>query len=358
MPRIEKVEASAFEIPTEKPESDGTMEWQKTTLVVAEVTAGGKRGLGYTYANAATARFIKDELAGVVTGLEAFDIPCAWEAMRHAIRNLGAQSMVAMGRSAVDAALWDLKGKLLDVAVARLLGCARERVPVYGSGGFTSYTTEKLVEQLGGWAQEGMRRVKMKVGRVPVLDTARVQLVREAIGPEVELFVDANGAYSRKQALSMADTFAAFEVTWFEEPVSADDLEGLRFLREQAPMDIAAGEYGYDLPYFLRLIPAVDILQADATRCCGITGFMQVAAVCEAAQISLSAHCAPALHVHAACAAPRFAHIEWFFDHARIERMLFDGARSPERGRLAPDFSRPGLGIELKRQDAEDYRTC
>jgi len=358
MPRIEKVEASAFEIPTEQPESDGTLEWQKTTLVVAEVTAGGKRGLGYTYANPATARFIKDELAGVVTGLEALDIPCAWEAMRHAIRNFGAQSMVAMGRSAVDAALWDLKGKLLDVSIARLLGCARERVPVYGSGGFTSYTPEKLAEQLGGWVLEGMRRVKMKVGRVLAEDAARVELARTAIGPEVELFVDANGAYSRKQALAMAETFAAFEVTWFEEPVSSDDLEALRFLREQAPMDIAAGEYGYDLSYFQRLIPAVDILQADATRCCGITGFLQVAALCEAAQISLSAHCAPALHLHVACALPRFAHIEWFHDHTRIERMLFDGIRTPERGMVAPDLSRPGFGIELKRQDAEDYRIC
>ena len=156
----------------------------------------------------------------------------------------------------------------------------------------------------------------------------------------------------------MAQAFADLEVSWFEEPVTSDDLEGLRFLRAHASMDVAAGEYGYDLPYFRRMADSVDVLQADATRCCGITGFLQVAALCEAAQIPLSAHCAPALHVHPACAAPRFAHIEYFHDHVRIERMLFDGVRRPERGVLAPDLSRPGLGIELRRQDAEDYRTC
>ena len=357
MPRIETVEASAYDIPTDEPESDGTLEWQKTTLVLAEVSAGGKRGIGYTYADTATARLIKDKLAEVIVGLEALDIPCAWAAMRHAIRNLGAQSIVAMARSAVDSALWDLKGKLLGLPVARLLGCMREQVPVYGSGGFTSYTDDQLAAQLAGWAHEGMRRVKMKVGRVPREDVARVRIAREAIGAEVELFVDANGAYTRKQALAVAEAFAEFGVSWFEEPVTSDDLEGLRFLRHHAPMDVAAGEYGYDLVYFKRMLDAVDVLQADATRCCGITGFLQVAALCEAAQIRLSAHCAPALHVHPACAAPRFAHIEYFHDHARIERMLFDGARRPEHGVLLPDLSRPGLGIEFKRQDAEDYRT-
>ena len=146
-----------------------------------------------------------------------------------------------------------------------LLGSVHEVVPVYGSGGFTSYSIEQLQKQLGGWAERGISRVKMKIGTHPDLDLGRVRAAREVIGSGTELFVDANGAYSRKQALAQAHRFAELDVSWFEEPVSSDDLEGLRLLRDRGPagMDIAAGEYGYDLPYFRRMLEAgaVDVLQ-------------------------------------------------------------------------------------------------
>jgi L-alanine-DL-glutamate epimerase-like enolase superfamily enzyme len=205
-----------------------------------------------------------------------------------------------------------------------------------------------------------MQRVKMKIGREPDIDIERVHAARTAIGNMAELFVDANGAYSRKQALEFAQNFADRGVTWFEEPVVADDLAGLRMLRDRAPpgMAIAAGEYGYELPYFRRMLEAqaVDVLQADASRCGGITGFLGVAALCEAFHIPLSAHCAPTLHLPLCCAAPPVVHLEYFHDHARIEHLLFDGAPLPENGRLAPDMSRPGFGIEFKEQDAGCYR--
>jgi L-alanine-DL-glutamate epimerase-like enolase superfamily enzyme len=123
-------------------------------------------------------------------------------------------------------------------------------------------------------------------------------------------------------------------------------------------MEIAAGEYGYDLPYFRRMLEAeaVDVLQADATRCAGITGFLQVGALCDAFGISLSAHTAPSLHLAPCCALPRIRHIEYFHDHVRIEQMLFDGAQRPRGdGCLYPDLSRPGLGLELKRPDASRF---
>jgi L-alanine-DL-glutamate epimerase-like enolase superfamily enzyme len=279
--------------------------------------------------------------------------------MRHAIRNLGRPGIASMAIAAVDTALWDLKARLLNLPLVTLLGAVRDSIPIYGSGGFTSYSLEQLQEQLGGWADQGIRMVKMKIGRNPAADVERVRRAREAIGREVELFVDANGAYTRKQALAFAEAFAAFGVTWFEEPVSSDDLEGLRLLRDRAPagMAIAAGEYGYDLPYFQRMLDAgaVDVLQPDATRCAGITEFLRVGALCAAQSLPLSAHTAPTLHAHLCCALDQAIHVEYFYDYARIEHMLFDGALTPLDGALQPDRSRPGLGLELRRADAERY---
>jgi L-alanine-DL-glutamate epimerase-like enolase superfamily enzyme len=355
-PTIERVVASAFRIPTDAPEADGTLSWDHTTLVVAEVSAAGATGLGYTYAGTQSARLIVDVLAELVVGADPFAIPRAWDKMFAAVRNLGVRGVCANAISAVDAALWDLKARLFDQPLVRLLGASRDAVPIYGSGGFTSYSGEQLTEQFSGWiADAGCRWVKMKVGSEPEKDVARVKMARAAIG-SAGLFVDANGAYARKQALEFADRFADFGVSWFEEPVSSDDLEGLRLLRDRAPaqMEIAAGEYGYEPFYFRRMLDAgaVDVIQADATRCCGITGFLRAASLADAATIPLSAHTAPALHLHVCCAAPRLRHIEWFHDHVRIEHMLFDGAPVPIKGMISPDLSRPGHGLEFKRADA------
>lgn len=356
---VTQVKARAFRIPTDAPESDGTLAWDATTLVVVEVEGGGKTGLGYGYASAGTARTIHETLRAAVKGQDALDVPASFHAMRVAIRNLGRPGVVSMAISAVDAALWDLKAKLLDLPLARLFGMARPRVPLYGSGGFTSYDIPRLVDQLGGWAAEGFARVKMKIGRHPARDVERVRAVREAIGPGVLLFTDANGAYSRKEALRIAEDLAALDVRWLEEPVSSDDLEGLRLLRDRAPasLDIAAGEYGYDAFYFRRMLAAgaVDVLQADATRCGGFTGFLQVASLCDAFAIPLSSHCAPSLHVAVGCAAANVEHLEYFYDHVRIEKMFFDGAPVPLGGTIAPDLSRPGIGLELKAADAAPF---
>jgi L-alanine-DL-glutamate epimerase-like enolase superfamily enzyme len=356
---VEDLDVSAYTIPTDAPESDGTLEWRHTTLVVVEVSAGGVRGLGYTYADTATAKLIKDLLAEVVKGQDAMSVSACWVAMVHATRNLGRPGISSMAIAGVDAALWDLKARLLNLPLVTLLGKVRECVPAYGSGGFTSYTPAELQNQLSTWVKEGIRRVKMKIGRVPEDDLDRVRLARETIGDDVALFVDANGAYTRKQALEFAESFREFGVSWFEEPVRSDDLEGLRLIRDRGPagMDIAAGEYGYDLLYFRRMLEAgaVDVLQADASRCAGISEFLRVASLCEAHCLPLSAHTAPSLHAHPCCAIPEVSHVEYFHDHQRIEHMLFDGALKPIDGALHPDMSRPGLGLEFKRRDAERY---
>ncbi len=357
---IERVAVEAYRIPTDAPESDGTLEWDHTTIVVVRVSAAGVEGLGYSYADEAAATLVAGKLAPVVEGRDALSVGGAWMAMNRAVRNLGRPGLAAAAISAVDIALWDLKARLFGVALATLLDPVRQSVPLYGSGGFTSYPVARLQEQLAGWAEQGFARVKMKVGRQPDEDPARIRAARDAIGPRVELFIDANGACSRKQALALAQEAARCGVRWFEEPVSSDDLEGLRLVRDRGPagMAIAAGEYGYHLPYFEQMLAAgaVDVLQADATRCGGISGFLAVAPLVEARSMLLSAHTAPNVHAHACCAVRALAHLEYFHDHARIEPMLFDGALQPVEGVLVPDTSRPGLGLTVKEQDAARYR--
>ncbi|HXT13627.1 MAG TPA: enolase C-terminal domain-like protein [Candidatus Angelobacter sp.] len=357
---VEKVQASVYRVPADFPESDGTLEWDSTSIVVVEVSGGGGQGMGYAYAGPSAAGLIREKLAKIVIGANAMDINHSWTEMTIAVRNLGRPGIASSAISAVDVALWDLKARLLGLPLVKLLGQVREKIPAYGSGGFTSYPPEKLYDQMQGWADGGFKMVKMKIGRDPGRDGERVRTAREAIGGEVQLFVDANGAYAPKQALSNAAAFAAEKVAWFEEPVSSDDLEGLRFVREHAApgVEIAAGEYGYDAYYFRRMLEAgaVDVLQADGTRCGGITGFLQAAALCEAFQVPLSAHTAPTLHQHVCCASSRARHVEYFHDHVRIEEMFFEGAARAADGWLRPDLSRHGLGIELKQKDVEKYR--
>ncbi len=351
---IDDVAVKVLTFPTDAPEADGTLAWNQTTMVLVEVSAGGVRGLGYTYGAAAAAEVVKHTLDGVVRGRDPMDIPGLWQAMAGAVRNIGWRGVAANAISAVDIALWDLKARLLGLPLHKLLGAVRAEVPIYGSGGFTSYSDERLQEQLAGWVDgDGCHWVKMKVGSEPARDLARVDAARRAIG-KATLFVDANGAYSRKQALEFAREFCG--VGWFEEPVSSDDLEGLTLLRDRAPagMEIAAGEYGYDPFYFRRMVAAgaVDVLQADATRCCGITGFLKAAEIAGAFSIPLSAHTAPAAHLHVCCAVPQLRHLEWFHDHVRIEQSVFDGAPRPRGGIIAPDPQRPGLGLDFKPADA------
>jgi len=358
---IERVTSTVYAVPTDRAEADGTFAWDRTTAIVASVMAGGESGIGWTFAAGAASEIIAGVLARAVKGIDANATGAAWAAMNRAVRNIGRPGLAWEAISAVDIALWDLKAKLLGVSAVDLLGRARESVMAYGSGGFTSYDDATLARQLARWAEDGFTAVKMKVGSDPRSDLHRVRVAREAIGRDVALFVDANGAYDRKQALAFADAFAPFGVTWFEEPVSSEDLAGLKLLRDRAPapIEIAAGEYGYVLDDFRRLIATdcVDVVQADVTRCGGFTGALVVGALCEAFGMPLSAHCAPHLHAHVGCAMRALRHVEYFHDHARLEQLLFEGCVRPERGRLRPDTTRRGLGVTLGR-DAAGFRVA
>ena len=363
--QLARLDTRVYRVPTDRPEADGTYQWDSTTIVVVEaVAADGTRGLGYSYTAAAAAGVVHDLLEPAVVGCPLDNVRQAWDRMLAVVRNVGRPGVAATAISAVDVALWDLKARLDGRPLYRLLGAHREAVPVYGSGGFTSYTLPELQEQLSGWVDQGMRRVKMKIGtdwgRQPDADAERVRAAREAIGDAAQLMVDANGAYTAQQALRQAQRFADQGVGYFEEPVSSDHLAQLALVRQHVPpgMAVAAGEYGYDPWYFRDMLQAgaVDILQADVTRCLGITGWLEAAALAHAFGVSFSAHCAPALHTQVGCVAPSLAHVEYFHDHVGIEHLLFaDGARL-EGGTLCPDPSAPGLGLELKEPEAERWR--
>ena len=358
---VETLRVSAYELPTATDaESDGTRTWRSTTLVLVEAGGGGEQGLGYTYAHPSAGQVAADVLAPAVRGADALAPAAAYERMHAAIRQLGHAGVAAMALSAVDVALHDLRARLLGLPLADALGRVRDRVPAYGSGGFTDYDERQLREQVRGWMAQGFEQVKVKVGRDKRADPARLDVVREEIGERVELFVDGNGAYLPHEAVGWARRFAdGHDARWFEEPVSSQDPSGLRHVRARAPagMAIAAGEYAWDLPDLvaLRDAAAVDVLQADVSRCGGATGLLRADGLCCAAELPFSAHCVPAVMAHVGCAMRSLLHCEHFFDHARVERLLFDGAPAPRDGALIPDRSRPGLGLELRRADAERY---
>jgi L-alanine-DL-glutamate epimerase-like enolase superfamily enzyme len=354
---IKSVRASAYTIPTDAPEADGTFAWDSTTLVLVEVASDGVTGTGWTYGSPACATVVARDLAAVVEGRNAMDVGGTWNAMRSKLRNIGRPGVAGMAMSAVDCALWDLKARLLGLPLHRLLGAVHDEVPVYGSGGFTTYDDRQLADQLSGWTEQGIPRVKIKIGGEPLeRDLRRVAQARDVIGSG-ELYVDANGAYPVGEACRVASQLTAYDVTWFEEPVSSDDLAGLRTVRDRTSIDVTAGEYGYDLVYFERMSGAVDCLQVDVTRCGGITELLRVAAVAEAHGLQISGHCAPGLHVAALSAVPNLRHLEWFHDHTRIESMLFDGLPSAAGGTVTPPDS-PGHGLTWLPLAASTYRVA
>ncbi|HEV2591825.1 MAG TPA: enolase C-terminal domain-like protein [Gaiellaceae bacterium] len=349
------LDVSCFTIPTDAPESDGTLEWDSTTIVLVEARQDAVRGLGWTYAPEAAASVVEDKLSDVVRDRDPDDVADTWLECGKQLRNMGRPGIAWCALSAVDIALWDLRARLHGVALTTLLPSVHDRVPVYGSGGFCSYSLERLRDQLGGWVGDGIPRVKMKLGREPAKDPSRLDAAREAIG-DAELYVDANGAFSAKEAIRWAKEYVeTWDARWFEEPVSSADFDGLRLVRESSLLEVAAGEYAYVPADFRNLIGNVDCLQADVTRCGGITGLLRVNGLAVAHGIDVSGHCAPQLSAHALCGVDRLRHLEYFHDHVRVESMLFDGVLEPVDGALVPDRSRPGHGLELKRAEAQQW---
>jgi L-alanine-DL-glutamate epimerase-like enolase superfamily enzyme len=361
---IDDVRCQVYTIPTDHAEADGTLSWSSTTLLLVEVVGAGKTGTGWTYADPSGRGLIDGVLSGVVCGADPMDVPGLNEAMVRSCRNLGRPGLASCAISALDIALWDLKARLLGRSLSQLFGSCRSEVPIYGSGGFTTYSDSETTRQLEHWTADlGARSVKIKVGEsfgsMSGRDLARAALARRVVGPAVELFVDANGGYTAKNAIRIARPYRdECGISWFEEPVSSDDLAGLRQVRDAIDIDVTAGEYGYQESYFARMLAAgaVDCLQIDVTRCGGYTGWLRVAALAFANEMQISAHCAPSLHLPVAASVPNLRHIEYFHDHVRIEEMIFDGVPQAKDGVLVPDVACEGHGYALREEAAAQYR--
>lgn len=344
---IDGIEAEARTIATDGPESDGTLEWTDTTIVLARVHARGEAGLGYTYADASAAGLIEGKLGPVLEGRDPMATAACWDAMHAALRNAGQAGAGAMALSAVDLALHDLRARLLGVPVAQSLGAAREAVAIYASGGFCSWDPNRLHEWCASRAGAGA--IKIKVGHEPGRDLERLAVARAA-APDAELMVDANGAYATvAEAAHWTEAFAEAGARWMEEPLSSDDLAGLHRVRERAPagVAIAAGEYCWSALDARRLLEAgaVDVLQLDVTRCGGLSGALMIDALAWAHGVPTSLHCAPAASVHAGVAMRSVVHLEHFHDHVRVEDEVFAAPPRPDGGLLTPP-DRPGLGLE------------
>jgi len=364
---VQDLDVTALRIPTETPEADGTLRWDATGMVVVRVHAAGRTGTGWTFAPAAAGSLVRDLLAGGVVGADALSPASAHAAMVHAARNAGRPGLASMAISAVDIALWDLCARLHDLPLHRMWGVDATPVRVYGSGGFVNYDQRQLHAQLDRWLELGLDAVKIKIGQdagaEQARDLARVEDTRNRVhnetGDRVSLFVDANGGYRVGQAARVGRSLDLLGVTWLEEPVSSDDLTGLRRVREMVAADVAAGEYGYDLNYFQRMAAsgAVDCLQVDVTRCGGYTEWHRIAAVAAAHGLDVSAHCAPYLTLAAATATGNLRHLEWFHDHVRIAGTLIDGYADPQGGQLFPSAT-PGHGLSLCDAEAEKYKVA
>src|SRR5690349_462686 len=291
LPPIDGVDVGVYTVPTSTPEADGTLEWDATTVVAVEVRAGSTSGLVWTYSSPAAGSVVEHHFAELLIGRGAADVAGAWDAMHRAGRNLGTRGLVMQALSAVDIALWDLKAYLLDQPLSALFGRVRDAVPIYGSGGFTNLDDDQLAAQVAEWLEAGCAAVKIKIGQdwgaAVDRDLARVHKLREFAGDATELMVDANGAYGCGQARRVGAALDDLGVTWFEEPVSSDDTEGLDVVRRGLRCDVAAGEYIADVYDARRTVTVVDCLQLDVTRCGGYTGWLAAAAIAVAHNVDV-----------------------------------------------------------------------
>ncbi len=363
MVKIARVGTTLIAIPRDPPISDATAVsmGMGAHCFVHIVTDEGLDGLGMSTASRAVRAVIDYDLKPLLEGADPLNIEGLWQEMFWRVRGIGRKGVAFQAISAVDIALWDLKAKILGLPLYKLLGPCRESVPIYGSGGWTSYTEAELVEEQLGYVERGMTRVKMKVGKdfgsSTDEDVQRLRAVRKAVGDDVEIYIDANNGYTAKQAIGMARKFEESNVGWYEEPVLADDIDGLAQVVAAIDIPVATGEHEYTKYGFKDLMcrGAADIVQPDVGRVGGVTEWMKVAAMADAFNLPVASHSYQLVHLHMACATPNLMVVECLGTREAEDVILYKDCAVPSGPEWSPDPDKPGLGLELDPFALEKY---
>jgi len=363
--RITQLDSQLLRLPLARPirspkDNDRTGRLDHVFMLIVYLdTDAGHRGLGFAYVLGGGGRALKviadDDLAPLVVGLDPLDMEQISAKVYWRLQSIGRFGLVSQAYSAVDLALWDLKGKVAGLPLYKLLGGAREFASVYASDtGWLWMTPEQIVAASRPYLDQGMMGLKIKVGADPEADAERVTAVREAVGEDVWLGVDANQRYDFGTALAMGHFFEEeMGIDWFEEPISCEDVEGHARLAERLEVPIALGETLFSREEFRRYLDrgAADVLQPDVTRVGGLSAWLKVAALAELHHRPLAPHLLPEVGVHLACGLPNVQTVEympWLYPAFMEPPAIVDGKIVPPQ--------RPGLGLEIRPEAVEKYR--
>ena len=364
--KITDISTTLLHCPKGIPIQDATMPTPKTDgrsqLFVHIYTDEGYEGLGMAEATPGTRQVIQDALSRILIGKDPSDIEKLWDQMFWAVRGFGRKGVAFCAISAVDIALWDLKGKILGLPLYKLLGAYTDSVPIYGSGGWTNFTEKELIQEMEGYIESGINRVKMKVGKdygkSEREDINRVEAVRKAVGDDVTIFLDANNGYYKKQAIYMAKEFEQFQVGWLEEPLIPDDIGGMANVSQATHIPIASGEHEYTKYGFRDLVQrgGADIVQPDIARVGGVTEWMKIAHLCQAFNLPIAPHAMQLPHLHVACAIPNLKAVEYMNTQLEGDRIWYTEFPEQRNGMWSPFKDKPGLGLELDHYSISKYQ--
>lgn len=357
--RIEAVKLSSVILPLATPISDAKVltgrqqPMTEAAMLFVEIrTEQGHKGIGFSYSKRAggPAQFAHaKEIAPTLIGEDPNDIAKIWTKLVWAGASVGRSGVATQAIAAVDIALWDLKAKRAGLPIAKLLGAHRDSVQCYNtSGGFLHTPIEQVLENASQSLASGIGGIKIKVGQPDwKADITRLEKIREYLGDDVPLMVDANQQWDRPTATRMCRILEHFNLAWIEEPLDAYDAEGHAQLARTFDTSIATGEMLSSVSEHLRLIEAgsVDIIQPDAPRIGGYTQFLKLAAFAAQEYLQMAPHYAMELHVHLAATYP---HGTWV-EHFDWLDPLFNEHLEIREGRMHLS-ARPGLGFTLSEQ--------
>ena len=360
---ITKVTADHYRIPLDGPMTDAShgVHTEFEVVVVRLSTDREACGLGYTYTvgrgGAAVKTLLDVELAPLLLGWDPAGIEAIWQQMWRHLHYIGRGGLVAFAMSAVDIALWDLKGHVTGRPLWQLLGGDDPRVSVYPGGIDLQLEADELAAQSVEHVAAGFGALKVKIGRsVLEEDVLRVRAVRDAVGPETRVMVDANKSYSIDQAIRAARALADLDLYWFEEPIDPDDLAGLARVAREGGIPIAVGENLHTVAEFGAAIDsnAVSFVEPDVTNCGGITAFMEVARRAEAANLPVTSHGVHELHVPLLAALPNasYAEVHGF----RLDRFQIDAPLADKGVITASDL--PGHGVRFDWEALSSHRVA